>query len=234
VFEYIKSTYVGQVASIATISTLSSKSVIKEVSKLVCGFEEYEANNLSDKIEREHGIVADLKDVAESNPEFKNWTEEWPHAFAIALKLENLNKNLGKHASGVAICSQPLENICPLSSDSSGNLITGYDMKDVADLMVKFDVLGLKTLTVAQRTCQLLNINLDDIDPNDPSIYQALQDLQYPEGLFQISAPTNFRVCQHVRPANLSELSDVVAIARPGALAFMDDYVKNAGKVEFG
>ena len=62
------------------------------------------------------------------------------------------------------------------------------------------------------------------IDLNDPFIYQQLQDLRAPHGLFQIEADTNFRVCQKVKPRNLEELSAVLALGRPGALTFVDQY----------
>ena len=114
----------------------------------------------------------------------------------------------------------------PLQKTKDGDLITGYNMHDVADLMVKFDILGLRTLTIAHRTCEKIGINIDEIDPNDDFIYEKLQDYNHPEGLFQISASTNFRVCQEVKPDNLNELSDVVALARPGALQFVDEYIR--------
>ena len=98
-------------------------------------------------------------------------------------------------------------------------------MDDVADLMVKFDILGLRTLTIAHKCCEKVNINIDDIDPNDPYIYEKLQDFKHPAGLFQISAETNYRVCKDVKPENLTELSDVIALARPAALEHVDTYI---------
>ena len=102
-------------------------------------------------------------------------------------------------------------------------------MDDVASLSVKFDILGLRTLSVVHDTCSQIGIKASDIDPSDKSIYAALACLQQPKGLFQIEAETNFKVCKQVAPRNLEQLSAVVAIARPGALDFKDmyaDYVR--------
>jgi hypothetical protein len=98
-------------------------------------------------------------------------------------------------------------------------------MNSVAELMVKFDILGLRTLSVINDTCNQLGIKVEDIDCNHPSIYAALQILECPKGLFQIEADTNFRVAQKVKPVNLQELSDVIALARPATLQFVDEYL---------
>ena len=117
----------------------------------------------------------------------------------------------------------------PLQKTNDGGLVSGYDMDDVASLSVKFDILGLRTLSVVHDTCSQLGIKASDIDPGDKSIYAALSCIQQPKGLFQIEAETNFKVCKQVAPRNLEQLSAVVAIARPGALDFKDmyaDYVR--------
>jgi DNA polymerase III alpha subunit len=106
-------------------------------------------------------------------------------------------------------------------------------MNDVAELTVKFDILGLRTLSVVHDVCKQLGIKVSDIDCDHPSIYAALQVLKAPSGLFQIEADTNFRVAQKVAPKNLEQLSAVVAIARPGALDFMDRYADYARNGEF-
>jgi len=90
--------------------------------------------------------------------------------------------------------------------------------------MVKFDILGLRTLSVIYDVCNDLDIDVYDIDLNDPSVFEPLTDLRNPHGLFQIEADTNFRVCQKIKPKNMEQLSAVVAIARPGALEFADSY----------
>ena len=90
--------------------------------------------------------------------------------------------------------------------------------------MLNLIYLGLRTLSVVNDVCKQLNINVDEIDPHHESIYTALACLESPQGLFQIEAETNFKVCHLIKPQNLEQLSAVVAIARPGALDFKDYY----------
>ena len=89
---------------------------------------------------------------------------------------------------------------------------------------VKLDILGLRAVSVVDDVCKQVGITTRDISLNDPIIYDNLQQLRTPHGLFQIEADTNYRVCQKVRPKTLEQLSAVLALARPGALTFADQY----------
>lgn len=225
VIAYIEAKHIGRTAKILTLNTFTSKLCIREAAKYFNEANEEEANFVSDLIPKLHGKVFSLeKSVNESVP-FASWAARYPIAYSNACKIENLNKNTGVHPSGIAICSQDIGSVSPLQKTKDGEVVTGYSMDDVSDLMVKFDILGLRTLTIAFNTCNKIGISLDDIDINDPFIYKVLQDFRHPIGLFQISADTNFRVAQDVKPDNLEELSDVVALARPGALQFVSDYI---------
>jgi len=224
VIEYIEQKHLGRTAKILTFNTFSSKLCIREATKYFDEAKEDEANEVSDMIPKIHGKVFSLANSRTENEKFDQWVKKHKRTFENACKVENLNKNTGVHPSGIAICSQPIGNVVPLQKTKDGDLITGYDMNDVSDLMVKFDILGLRTLTVAHKTCGKVNINIDDIDANDPFIYDKLQNFKHPMGLFQISAETNFKVCQDIKPETLDELSDVVALARPGALQFVSVY----------
>jgi len=226
VIQYIEEKHEGRTAKILTFNTFSSKLCIREATKYFDEAKEDQANAVSDMIPKLHGKVSSLENAREENEKFDHWVKKHNRTFINAKKIENLIKNTGVHPSGIAICSQSIGDVVPLQKTKDGDLITGYNMHDVADLMVKFDILGLRTLTIAHRTCDKIGINIDDVDPNDGFIYEKLQDYNHPEGLFQISANTNFRVCQDVKPDNLNELSDVVALARPGALQFVDEYIR--------
>ena len=224
VIEYIEKKYVGKTSKILTLNTLSGKLCMKECGKIVEELSEIDVNQISDTIPKHFGIVAKLDVAYEESESFKRYADRYAKAFKIAKKLEGLNKNTGVHPSGISISYYPLEEIMPLQHTNDGSLVSGYDMNDVASLSVKFDILGLRTLSVVHDVCNQLGIKEQDIDPNDPSVYQALSCLRAPQGLFQIEAETNFKVCQLISPRNLEELSAVVAIARPGALDFKDDY----------
>jgi len=232
VIEYIKKKYKGRTCKILNLVTLSGKLCIKEVGKLVALKDEEEMNDISDQIPVTFGKVAPLKQAVEENEKFSKWSQDNAYAFKIALKLEGLIKNTGVHASGIAISHHKLTDICPIQKTKEGDLISCYDMNWIAELTVKFDILGLKTLTVLNDTKDLLkqtknlDIEFEKIDLKDEFIYRNLQELQVKggQGLFQIEADTNFDVCCKVKPRDLEEISAVVAIARPGALNFKDQY----------
>lgn len=226
VIDYIEEKHKGKTSKILTFNTFSSKLCIREAVKFFEEAKEDEANFVSDMIPKKHGVVFSLEDARKENETFNKWADEHKKAFDNALKIEDLNKNTGVHPSGISICSTNIEDIMPLQKTKEGGLVSGYDMHGVADLAVKFDILGLRTLTVADATCKKLGIKLSEVDPHDPFIYQVLQDFKNPTGLFQISADTNFKVCQQVKPVNLEELSDVVALARPASLQFVSDYIE--------
>ena len=224
VIEYIEKKYVGKTSKILTLNTLSGKLCMKECGKIVQELSEMDVNQISDTIPKHFGKVASLDVAYEESESFKNYADKYPKVFKIAKKLEGLNKNTGVHPSGISISFYELDEVMPLQFTNDGSLVSGYDMNDVASLSVKFDILGLRTLSVVNDVCKQLNINVDEIDPHHESIYTALACLESPQGLFQIEAETNFKVCHLIKPQNLEQLSAVVAIARPGALDFKDYY----------
>ena len=153
----------------------------------------------------------------------------------MALKISNLVKNKGVHPSAISISYGNMEESYPteLTSKKDG-FVSSYDMNWVSIFNVKLDILGLRAVSVVDDVCKQVGIKAHEIDFNDEIIYENLQYLRTPHGLFQIEADTNFRVCQKVKPKNLDELSAVLALARPGALAFVDQYAEytNNGEKE--
>jgi DNA polymerase-3 subunit alpha len=233
VIKFIEEKYSGKTCKILTLNTLSSKLCVKECGKLVGELPESAVNEISDLIPKKFGKVASLKNACQENDKFKEWANENKKIFEIALKLEGLVKNTGVHPSGIAISHYDLEEIMPLQTTGEGDLVSGYDMNDVASLCVKFDILGLRTLSVIHDVCKQIGFDITKLDLQSRDIYDHLQNLQTPQGLFQIEADTNFKVAQKVRPKNLEQLSAVVAIARPGALDFLDRYAQYVNTGDF-
>ena len=233
VIKFIEEKYKGKTCKILTLNTLSSKLCIKECGKIVGELPESSVNEVSDLIPKKFGKVGSLKASCEENEKFKEWAVDNKKIFEIALKIEGLVKNTGVHPSGIAISHYKLEDIMPLQTTGEGDLVSGYDMNNVASLCVKFDILGLRTLSVIQDVCQQIGVDISSIDLKSEDIYSNLQNLLAPQGLFQIQADTNFRVAQKVKPKNLEQLSAVVAIARPGALDFLDRYARYVETGEF-
>jgi len=224
VIKYIEKKHPNSTAKILTLNTLSSKLCLRECGKIVGELDEQEVSLVTDEIPKQFGKVDSLSGSYNKSEKIKEWADSNPRIFSIAKKLENLNKNTGVHPSGIAIAAEDISNICPIQKTKDGSLITGYDMNWVSELMVKFDILGLRTLSVINTTCKRVGISAEDIDINDEGVYLPLQDLRHPHGLFQIEADTDYKVCKKIRPKNIEELSAVLAIARPGALDFLDNY----------
>ena len=224
VIEYLESQFEGRTAKILTLNTLSAKLLIKECGKIVSQKPESEMNRVTALIPKVFGQVKDAEEAYEEVEAFREWCDENQDVYQIALKLRNLVKNKGVHASGILLSYDPLEDSMPVELSSDKNDVSSFDMNWASILNVKLDLLGLRGVSVAYDVCEQVGIKITDIDLEDPLIYQNLYELSNPHGLFQIEAETNFRVCQKVKPKNLDELSGVLALARPGALAFVDQY----------
>jgi DNA polymerase-3 subunit alpha len=233
VIKYIEQKYPGRTAKILTLNTLSSKLCIRECGKIVGGYSETDINAITALIPKNFGKVASIESAISESEKFKDWAMDNGGIVEIAKKIERLNKNTGVHPSGIAISHDKISSICPLQVTKDGAFVTAYDMNWVSELMVKFDILGLRTLSVIYDTCSRLQLDPLDISLEDEDLYKPLQDLKCAHGLFQIEANTDFKVCKKIKPKNLEELSAVVAIARPGALDFLDSYAEYSLTGEF-
>lgn len=224
VIKYIEDKYPNKTAKILTLNTLSSKLCIRECGKIVGLLNETDVNFVTSHIPKNFGKVCSINEAIETSPKFTEWAEDNQEIINISKKLEGLNKNCGVHPSGIAISCQDISDICPTQVTNEGSLVTAYDMNWVSELMVKFDILGLRTLSVIHNTCNLIGISPEDINLDDDETFYPLSELDCPHGLFQIEAHTNYSVCKKIKPRNIEELSAVIALARPGALDFVDSY----------
>ncbi len=249
VVEKLNTLYPNRVSKISNVATMSGKALIKMCGKTIAEINEEEMKMVSDFIPKKYGVVADLKDSyygkKDENDEweqepvdkFIDWCDKYPKVFNIALKLRGLIKNKSSHASGYVISFRDLDEYMPLeyakkkkeNSDElldEKEIVCSFTMEDVAYLTIKLDLLGLRCASVISDVIKNTGLDLTKVNlDSDPLIYDSLQDLKAPHGLFQIEASTNLQVCREVKPKNLSELSDVLAMARPGALAYVKDYV---------
>lgn len=225
VIAYLESKFLGKTSKILTLNTLSGKLLMKECGKIIEEKSEAEMSEVSGLIPKTFGIVMDIEEAKEKEEKFRAWCEANSEVYNIALKLRGLIKNKGVHPSAVSLSFEKMEDSCPTElSSGKDSSVTSFDMNWISIFNVKLDLLGLRSVSVVDDACKQIGIKNTDIDINDPIIYQNLQDLKTPHGIFQIEAETNFKVCQKVKPKNLEQLSAVLAIARPGALAFADQY----------
>jgi DNA polymerase-3 subunit alpha len=226
VLEYLETKFKGKTSKILTLNTLSGKLLIKECGKIVGEKSEEEMTMISSLIPKVFGQVKDITTAYEEIEKFKEWCDENKETYQIALKLRDLIKNKGVHPSGVLLSYNDLEKVCPTEFSSDKEAVSSFDMNWVSLFNIKLDILGLRSVSVVDDVCKNIGIKVQDIDLGHESIYRNLQELKSPHGLFQIEADTNFKVCQKVKPKNLEELSGVLALARPGALQFVDKYAK--------
>lgn len=224
VLQYLENKFKGKTSKILTFNSLSGKLLIKECGKIVAEKPEQEMTMISSLIPKTYGQVKDISEAYVEVEQFKDWCDQNKEAYRIALKLRDLIKNKGVHPSGVLLSYYDLETICPTEFSSDKEVVSSFDMNWASVFNIKLDILGLRSVSVVDNVCKSINIKIEDIDLNHESIYRNLQELKSPHGLFQIEAETNFRVCQKVKPKNLEELSGVLALARPGALQFVDKY----------
>ena len=225
VIKYLDEKFAGKTSKILTLNTLSGKLLMKECSKIVAEKSETEANEVSSLIPKTFGQVMDIKQAYEEEEKFKAWCDGDKETYNIALKLRNLIKNKGVHASAISLSYDQMEDTCPSELTSQKDaVVTSYDADWISIFNVKLDLLGLRGVSVVDDVCKQVGIKVTDIDLDDPFIYRQLQDFRSPHGSFQIEANTNFKVCQKVKPKNLEELSAVLALARPGAMNFTDQY----------
>lgn len=234
VIKYLEKRYPNRTAKILNTSTLSGRALIKDCGKIVGDKTEDEMNTVTSMIQSKFGKINEIDDEYKENEDFKKWCDENKDIYDVAIQLKDLMRNKSVHASGNLVSYENINNFCPTELTSDKEKVASYNMEWAGKINLKLDILGLKSLSVVQDVCNQVGINYFDIDvENYESIYAHLQDLKHPHGIFQIEAFTNYNVCKQVKPKNLDQLAAVVAIARPGALAFAEQYARYANYGEF-
>lgn len=226
VIQYLFEKYPGKSCKLSTLSTLTSKILIKECGKIVEDYTEQQMNEVSSMIPSVFGKVRELEEARDESKDFNLFCIQNPRIFKIARKLRGLIRNKGSHASGYLISFYPLEKYLPMDLGSNGEIVSCYDMNDAQKVSIKVDLLGLHDVTLIDNVCKSAGIKVEDIDYNSSEIYDKLQLLEAPYGLFQIGGDCNLRVINKVKPRDLYDLAVVVALARPGALAYVDQFAE--------
>lgn len=232
--------YAGKTCKIATLQYLTSKMALKDTLKIYLGYNESDAKAVSDNVESVFGRVEPLSETYNRSAEFRKWADEHPKAYKIALSLEGLVRTSGIHASGMLVSYYDILDVMPIQLSSSGEIVSAYDMNTALTVFVKADLLGLRTLDVVEEAIKAINISnptlnfsTDSIDINDQVIYDYLANCDRYQGLFQIESGLTKQVVRKVKPKNIDQLAACLSISRPGALKFIDDYVKFVQTGEF-
>jgi len=236
ILDYVVDNYGrNNVAQIITFGKLLAKGVIRDVAR-VLDMPYAKADAMAKLIPDELGI--DLKSSYEKEPKIKELISSDPLAARVweyALALEGLNRNAGTHAAGVVISNEPLWHKTPLFKPSGMETVaTQYNGKYVEDVdLIKFDFLGLKTLTVIEEANKLVEkrheerIDFKLQDVNDKGVYELIQT-GHTIGLFQIESDGMQDLNARLKPNNFEDIIAVLALYRPGPMesGMLDDFIE--------
>jgi DNA polymerase-3 subunit alpha len=235
VIQYLEEKYGKQcVSRIGNYSELGVKSGLKDVGRILnIPFDVI--NNLSKKVaewsDKPELYFDDLDKLKNSSrdferaayDEFQEYETQYPELFRLARKFEGVKRNFGIHASGVLITPMPVTDLFPTRT-ADGTTITLYTGVQLEDLKaIKFDILGLRTLSVIKNTLKAIdeNLTMDDlyemVDPEDEEIYNMIQT-KATEGLFQIESNLFKGMIEEIIPTSMNDIVVINALGRPGPL----------------
>ena len=226
-----------RVSQIITYGTMAAKAVVRDVAR-VLGHPFGLADRIAKLIPNELDIT--LEAALEKEPELARLNrddEEVRALLELARSLEGLTRNAGKHAGGVVIAPSVLTDFTPLFSESgSDSVVTQFDKDDVeAAGLVKFDFLGLRTLTIIDRAVKIINalperaaaqLDMAKLPMNDVATYQLLKT-GYTTAVFQLESRGMQDLIRRLKPDCFEDVVALVALFRPGPLqsGMVDDFI---------
>ncbi len=239
VIDYVARTYGrNAVSQIITFGTMAAKAVVRDVAR-VQGKSYGLADRLSKMIPFEIGMtLSKAYEQEEAIREFLETDEEAAEIWEMALKLEGVTRNVGKHAGGVVIAPTKLTDFAPLYCDEHGKgVVTQYDKNDVEYAgLVKFDFLGLRTLTIIDWALKLINprreqrgeepLAIEAIDLEDKSSYDMLKRAET-TAVFQLESRGMKDLIKRLQPDCFEDIIALVALFRPGPLqsGMVDNFI---------
>ncbi len=238
VIDYVKQKYgAASVAQIATFGTMASKAVIRDVGR-VMDFPYGLCDRLSKAIPLEGVKPVSLEKARAMEPEINAIAESEegvPELLELAGRLEDLTRNVGMHAGGVLIAPGQLTDFCPLyCADAGTSVVSQFDKDDVEAIgLVKFDFLGLRTLTIldwAMRHVTRLNggiapFSLDTLKLDDTATYDLLK-ASNTTAVFQLESRGMKDMLKSARPDCFEDIIALVALYRPGPMDLIPDFVR--------
>ena len=234
VFEYLKGKYKDGVAHIITFGKLKARMALRDVGR-VLGLPYGHVDKICKMIPFDPSRPLTLQESINREPRFKQEVNNNPKVkklLELSLRLEGLNRNMATHAAGVVIAGEKLAEQFPLYVDHGSNLIlpsTQYDMYSSENAgLVKFDLLGLKTLTVIDKTLKRLkakkiNLEIDKISQNDEKVFSPLSTGET-TGLFQLESAGMREAIKQMKPNKFDDIIALVALYRPGPMSNIPIY----------
>ena len=234
VFEYLTKKYKDSVAHIITFGKLKARMVIRDVGR-VLGLSYGFVDSISKMIPFDPSRPQNLTECIAGEPRLQKLINEDARVKKLtdlSLKLEGLNRNVATHAAGVVIADKKLTEIVPLYKDISANLLlpsTQFDMYSAENAgLIKFDFLGLKTLTVINNTQKLIrkknkDFNIENINFDDQKVFELLSSGKT-VGLFQVESAGMREALIQMKPNHIEDIIALVALYRPGPMSNIPTY----------
>ena len=234
VIRYVQNKYGhDRVAQIITFGKLQARAVVRDVGR-VLQMPYGQVDRICKMIPNNPANPTTLKEAIEGEPELQRMRrseEAVGRLMEIALRLEGLYRHASTHAAGVVIGDRPLEELVPTYRDPRSDMpVTQFNLKWVEPAgLVKFDFLGLKTLTVLKRAQNLLSkkgieIDLENLPLDDEKTYQMIAK-GHTIGVFQFESSGMQDLLRRARPGNIEDLIALVALFRPGPMENIPKYL---------
>jgi len=238
VIEYVRGKYGEEhVSQIITFGTMQARGVIRDVGRVmdipygdVDKVAKLVPDTLNIKLDEAVEQEPRLKDLVENDSQISG-------LYKTAKVLEGLTRHASKHAAGIVISKEPLTDYAPLYKDSNGDIVTQYAKDDVEKIgLVKFDFLGLRTLTVVHNAVRMVNegrgtgeerLRLSALPLDDPATYDLLSKGET-SGVFQLESSGMRDIIMRLSPGCFEDIIALVALYRPGPLGsgMVDDFIK--------
>ena len=237
VIQYVGEKYGSdRVSQIITYGTMKAKAVVRDVAR-VMGHPYGFGDRLAKMVPNDLGItLTEALEVAEDLRRAYDNEEEIRTVVDMALQLEGISRNAGKHAGGVVIAPTRLTDFTPLFCEADGSsLVTQFDKDDAEAVgLVKFDFLGLRTLTIIENAVQMINQNrdadkqldLEKLNYSDQHTYDLLQQART-TGVFQLESGGMKKLIARLKPDCFDDIVALVALYRPGPMnsGMLDDFI---------
>jgi len=236
VINYVRDKYGhDKVCNIITFGTMMAKGVIKDVAR-VLGFSFEDSNTITNLVPEQLKIT--LTEAIEQEPRLQELINNNPrtkHIFDIAFKLEGLTRHASKHAAGIVISPDPVDEVLPVYVPPKTNeLVTQYGMTELESIgFLKIDFLGLKNLTLIDRVLKLIkdlhgiSLDMNKLALDDPKTFELMCDGKT-SGVFQLESSGLKEVLRKLKPEKFEDIIAVNALYRPGPLGsgMVDDFIE--------
>lgn len=229
-----------KVAQIITFGTMAARGALRDVAR-VMDIPIPEVDKVAKLVPNIPGKPMSLSEALEQVPDFKaayNADIKVKNLVDTAIHMEGVVRNAGTHAAGLVIADKPITDYLPIHRPTSGSeespvkTVTQFEMGILDSMgMLKIDFLGLSTLTVMARACDVikqrhnLELTLDNIPTNDPDTFKMMGRGQT-AGIFQLEGTGMTRYVVEMKPKNLDNIIAMVALYRPGPMDFIPSYIK--------